>query len=360
MFKFCTYIALVILFAALGTIAQGAEPFVPERPQEPTGSLPYRVQEITFEGAGKIHLSGTLTLPDEVGPFPGIVLIAGAGPHDRDGLFMTHRPLLVLADHLTRAGFAVLRFDERGVADSEGEFAPATAEELAADIAAGAKILRRHDDVDSEKVGLLAHSEGGRLSALAIETHDAADFLVLLGAPARPGIEGLRAQAAQSQNPVAQLQAAMAESALNTDAGADIESSMRGAASGVLDDLTKGQRAAFGGNEEVIVNQLAQALSQPQARFSLEFDPRPALKQARLPMLALYGDKDRQIDVAGTIQAWREALGDDIKTTTIANLNHFFQEAGTGAPSEYATIKQTIAPEALERIIGWLTSVNEG
>lgn len=255
MFTFCHHIKIVLLIAALSTIAQGAEPVVPQRPQEPTGSVPYRVQEISFEGAGKIRLAGTLTRPDEAGPFPGIVLVAGAGPHDRDGLFMNHRPLLVLADHLTRAGFTVLRFDERGVADSEGEFAPATADQLAADIAAGAEFLRRHDDVAPEKVGLLAHSEGGRLSALVIEAHDAADFLVLLGAPAGPGIEGLRVQARQSQNPVAQLQVAMAESSLSTDAGADTESSMRDAASGVLDNLTEGQRAAFGGNEEMIVNQ---------------------------------------------------------------------------------------------------------
>jgi hypothetical protein len=79
MFTVINLIKIALLFAAFGTIAQGAEPVVPERPQEPTSLVPYRVQEITFESAGEIQLAGTMTRPDEVGPFPGIVLVAGAG-----------------------------------------------------------------------------------------------------------------------------------------------------------------------------------------------------------------------------------------------------------------------------------------
>jgi pimeloyl-ACP methyl ester carboxylesterase len=329
------------------------------RPQEPKAPLPYRSEAVTFSNAGTA-LAGTLTLPDEPASFAGVVLVAGAGPHDRDGTFMNHRPLLVLADYLTRAGFAVLRFDERGIGDSEGAFAAATAEQLAGDIAAAAQFLRGHQSVNAGQVRIVAHSEGGRISALAIEAHQAASALVLLGAPARPGIEGLRSEAVRSSSPIVRLQLAMAEAALGVEAGADAKPAMRAAAEQSLAALEPEQRAAFGGQEDAVVGQLVQAIGQPQAQFSLRFDPRPALTSAAIPVLALYGDKDRQIDAAGEAQAWRAALGDHADVRILAGLNHVFQEAPTGTPTEYATIEQTISPSTLETIVGWLQANNGG
>jgi len=326
----------------------------PARPQEPEDPVPYRVDEVFFDGAGATRLAGTLTRPDSAGPFPGIVLVAGAGPHDRDGTFMNHRPLLVLADHLTRAGYAVLRYDERGVGRSAGEFASATGEHLAADIALAVETLRRHASVDRQRVGIIAHSEGGRQSALALQRSAEIDFLVLLGAPARPGIEGLRAQAEQSPNPVVALQAAMAEALIGLDAGADAEIALRRAAEERLAGLEAEQLAAFGGREQAVVDQLVQALAQPQALFSLAFDPRPALRRANLPVLALYGDRDRQMDAAGAALDLREVLGEYGEVQILDGLNHFFQQAETGAPGEYAMIEQTLAPAALQRIVSWL------
>lgn len=325
----------------------------PVRPQEPKAPLPYRSEAIAFSNAGT-SLAGTLTLPDEPAPFPGIVLVAGAGPHDRDGTFMNHRPLLVLADHLTRAGFAVLRFDERGIGESEGEFAAATAEQLAGDIAAAAQLLRRHQAVSLDQVVIVAHSEGGRLSALASETHDAANGLVFLAAPARPGIIGLRSESAQSSSPILSLQLAIAEAALEADDAADAKMDMRAAGEQALAALEPEQRSAFGEQEDTIVDQLVQAIGQPQARFSLGFDPRPGLKSSGIPVLALYGDKDQQIDASGEARAWRDALGDAADVKMLAGLNHFFQEANTGAATEYASIEQTISPTALIIIVKWL------
>jgi len=353
-----------------GTFSQGGQSFpltltrspraaAPRRPQEPEDPLPYRVDEVFFEGAGATRLAGTLTLPDSARQVPGVVLVAGAGPHDRDGTFMNHRPLLVLADRLTRAGFAVLRFDERGVGESGGEFASATGQVLAGDIAAGADFLAQHDRVDADRVGLIAHSEGGRLAALAVGEHEAGDFIALLGAPARPGIDDLREQARRASNPVAGLQAAMAETALENEPGVDAGDTLREAAQAYLEQLPDEQRAAFGGGEAPLVDQLVQGLSQAQSKFTLAFDPRPALRQAGIPVIALFGDRDRQIDAAGAARAWREA-GGSVEVQVLAGLNHFFQQAETGAPSEYATIEQTIAPVALATIDDWLKQLTGG
>jgi alpha-beta hydrolase superfamily lysophospholipase len=331
----------------------------PLRPQEPEGPLPYRSESVAFASAGTM-LAGTLTLPDDVGTYPGVVLVAGAGPQDRDGTFMNHRPMLVLADHLTRAGYAVLRFDERGIGESEGNFATATAAQLAGDIGAAADFLRETNAVADRQVAIVAHSEGGRLSALAIGSDQAADALILLGAPARPGIEGLRSQAARSSSPMAGLQLAVAEAALEVEAGTDLEPALRAAGERFLAGLDADALAAFGGSENAIVTQLVQAFGQPQSQFSLSFDPRPALRSAKIPVLALYGGKDRQMDAVGAAEAWRDALNKHGDIEMLPGLNHFFQEAETGAPSEYATIEQTISPSALKAITGWLGSRSAG
>ena len=130
----------------------------------------------------------------------------------------------------------------------------------------------------------------------------------------------------------------MAEAVVGVEPGASLEPAMRAAAERFLAGLGAERLAAFGGNEEAVVDRLVQAIGQPQSQFSLRFDPRPALQSADVPVLALYGGKDRQIDAAGAAEAWRNA------------------EADTGAPAEYGTIEQTISSTALEAIAGWLQS----
>ena len=91
------------------------------RPQEAAieadNNKPYHAEEVTFTNDG-ITFAGTLTVPNSGNNFPAVVLIAGSGPHDRNEEVFNHKPFLVLADALSRNGFAVLRYDERGVAGS--------------------------------------------------------------------------------------------------------------------------------------------------------------------------------------------------------------------------------------------------
>ncbi|HSG06914.1 MAG TPA: hypothetical protein VLA36_01060, partial [Longimicrobiales bacterium] len=96
------------------TLTRG-EAEAPARPQTPALPLPYRSQEVAIPTVeAEVTLAGTLTLPEGPGPFPGAVLVTGSGPQDRDETLLGHKPFAVLADHLTRQGIAVLRFDDRG------------------------------------------------------------------------------------------------------------------------------------------------------------------------------------------------------------------------------------------------------
>jgi uncharacterized protein len=187
-----------------GTFTQGGQPlpFFLEReaeptalrPQEPLPPFPYLEEEVTY-ASGDVTLAGTLTLPPGDARVPALLLITGSGPQDRDEEILGHKPFLVIADHLTRAGYAVLRVDDRGVGGSTGDDALATYDELLGDVLEGVALLRAHPRVDPDRVGLLGHSQGGFLAPAAAARADGdVAFVILLAGPAVDGFATLLAQ----------------------------------------------------------------------------------------------------------------------------------------------------------------------
>ena len=170
--------------------------FALKRPQEPKPPFPYQTIDVEFDnGADQVKLAGTLTVPEGAGPFPAVVLITGSGPQDRDESLMGHRPFLVLADHLTRRGIAVLRYDDRGVGKSTGNFATSTTYDFKRDAEAAVAFLRTRPEIDAKRIGLCGHSEGGLIAPMvASETPDVA-FIVLMAGTGVPGDEILTRQA---------------------------------------------------------------------------------------------------------------------------------------------------------------------
>src|SRR5512137_282753 len=139
----------------------------PSRPQEPKPPFPYRSEHVSItNAAGQAVLDGTLTLPEGAGPFPAVILITGSGPQNRDEEIFGHKPFLVLADHLSRRGIAVLRYDDRGVGKSTGNLATATSEDLAGDAWAAWQMLSARPEIDPKRIGLLGHSEGGLIAPM--------------------------------------------------------------------------------------------------------------------------------------------------------------------------------------------------
>lgn len=79
------------------------------RPQEPSTPYPYYTEEVTFENIqAHVTLAGTLTLPSAAGNYPAVILISGSGAQNRDEEISGHKPFLIIADHLTKHGIAVL------------------------------------------------------------------------------------------------------------------------------------------------------------------------------------------------------------------------------------------------------------
>jgi uncharacterized protein len=177
------------------TLKKVDKPTVLHRPQLPKKPYPYIEENLTIENSkAKIQLSCTLTKPKGDGPFPCTVLISGSGPQDRDESLVGHKPFLVIADHLTGHGIAVLRFDDRGVGKSTGKFAEATSEDFASDVTSIVEHLKTRKDIDPKKIGLMGHSEGGLIAPMiAAESKDIA-FIVMLSGTGLPGSDVILTQ----------------------------------------------------------------------------------------------------------------------------------------------------------------------
>ncbi|GAG85300.1 unnamed protein product, partial [marine sediment metagenome] len=152
-------------------------------------------EEVTYENKKDgVTLAGTLTMPKTGGPHPTVLLIPGSGPNDRDETIWGHRVFLVLADHLTRQGIAVLRADDRGVGESTGDFSAATIADLARDACAGVEYLKTRPEIDARKIGLVGHSLGANVAPLAATQSPDVAFIVLMAGASNTLAEGIHNQ----------------------------------------------------------------------------------------------------------------------------------------------------------------------
>jgi hypothetical protein len=338
------------------------------RPQEPRKPYPYREEEVRFESQdAAVRLAGTLTLPRGNGPFPAVLLISGAGPQDRDEAIMGHRPFLVLADHLTCQGIAVLRVDDRGVGKSSGDLAKATVEDFVGDALAGVNFLKARAEIDPRRIGLVGHSEGGAVAPLVAVRSPAVAFIVLLAGVGVPMDQLLLRQAADLARVMGASEAAIATNAavqqrifeiVRTEPDlAAAERQVRSLLDEQMKLFTDEQRKALGHGEAWLEAQVKMAAS-PWMRHLLTYDPKATLMKVRCPVLALNGAKDLQVSAKENLAAIRQALeaggNTNVETIELAGLNHLLQPCQTGAVAEYSRIEETIAPLALETIDRWI------
>ena len=345
------------------------------RPQVPTAPFPYSETEVTFTNrADDVTLAGTLTLPAGEGPFPAVALISGSGPQDRDETVFSHRPFLILADHLARNGIAVLRYDDRGVGGSTGNFAQATTEDLARDAEAAAAYLRSRSEIATSRIGLLGHSEGGIIAPMIAARNRDISFIVMLAGPSITGREIILVQDSLISAANGMSAEALARSRRTNVRIFDIIQSeadtavMRSLLRPVLTSVAA-ERLDTAASEEVDQAGIERNISQltsPWFRFFLTYDPYPALTQVRCPVLALNGEKDLQVpsrvNLAGISRALAAAKNTQTVVQELPGLNHLFQTSTTGSPAEYASIEETFSPAALTMISSWVRSVtiNDG
>ncbi|MFN2261373.1 MAG: alpha/beta hydrolase family protein [Psychroflexus sp.] len=341
-----------------------------KRPQEPEEPLPYYTEDINFKNKkAKIKLAGTLSLPQESGKFPAVVLISGSGPQNRNEELLGHKPFLVLSDYLTRNGIAVLRYDDRGVAESEGDFKSATSFDFAQDTEAAVEFLKSHKHIDVKNIGLIGHSEGGLIAPIVAKDNASVAFIVFMAGTGIPGDELLYLQQkligkvsglseAQIENSIENNKQAY-EILSNADNISEAKTKLKDFYQKALQENPDPQKPK-NMSDEAYIDMAVSEIATPWFQTFINTNPADILKQVSCPVLAINGEKDLQVPPDENIQAIEKALkdGGNTKLTTkvYPDLNHLFQESETGSPSEYAKIEQTIAPYVLEDISEWILS----
>ncbi len=345
------------------------------RPQEPKPPFPYTEEHVFYDNleAG-ITLSGTLTLPFSKNPSPVVLLISGSGPVDRDEALcpyqqlryrnIGHKPFLVLADYLTRQGIAVLRWDKRGCGKSTGNYDKATTQDFASDVFAGVAYLKSRKEINPNQIGLIGHSEGGIIAPMVAAGSKDVAFIVLMAAPAVNGEEIIYEQSRLAQQASGESEETIAQdhnflkqliTILKIESDPQI-------AAGQLREMAKNHMATLEGtqgkvNLPMMIAMRASANTE-WWRYYILFDPSTALKQVKIPVLALNGELDRQVSPTQHLPILSKALEEggnkDFKIVELPRLNHFFQTCQDGSPGEYAKIEETIAPSVMNLIAEWI------
>jgi uncharacterized protein len=339
-----------------------------KRPQEPKPPFPYRTIEVQFDNsADRARLAGSLTIPDGAGPFPAVVLITGSGPQDRDEFLLGHRPFLVLADHLTRRGIAVLRYDDRGVGKSTGNFATSTTHDFKRDAAAALAYLQTRPEIDPRQIGLCGHSEGGIIAPMVASETPAVAFIVLMAGTGVTGEEILYRQGALIARSMGADEDTLAR-ALERQKKLFAEMKQDPQGTHLAETLKRLVDGIESEQERKVAEQKlkgqAEVINSPWFRTFLALDPRIALRQVACPVLAISGGKDLQVDPAQNLPEIAAALkaggNRDVTIRELPGLNHLFQTCQTGAVSEYGQIEETIAPVALDTISDWIVQRTGG
>jgi pimeloyl-ACP methyl ester carboxylesterase len=338
------------------------------RPQEPKPPYPYREVEAAYESRQKgIKLAGTLTVPEGRGPFPAAILITGSGAQDRNESLLGHKPFLVIADRLTRAGIAVLRVDDRGVGGSTGSVQESTSADFAQDVLAGVDWLKDRPEVDKKRIGVIGHSEGGIVGPLASTLSKDVAFVVMLAGTGVTGEEILYEQSALIANAQGFSDADVAEQRKHSTRiyailksgkpDAEMKADLEQVYTEIYDSLPEASKAQFG-SAKALADASTGTMLTPWFRYFLTYDPRVALRKVTAPVLALNGSLDLQVPVAQNFPEIRKALeaagNKDVTLIELPGLNHLFQTTKTGSPSEYGTIDETFSEGAIAEIVKWI------
>lgn len=337
-------------------------PTVHKRPQEDAinaAPTPYVQRDVLFNNvAGHNHLAGTLSLPNGEGPFPAVVLISGTGYNTRDEDVLGHKVFLVLADALNRKGFAVLRYDKRGVGGSSGDYDAATTADFASDAEAGVSWLKMQSQIDSSRIGVLGHSEGGIIAPAVAAADKSVAFVVMIAGPCVRGDKlfvlqsAMTAKAYGAPDDYVARRKAFDEELYNAIISAPsgsvaLERAKALVTRSVADKIVDASEA----------DTLPKDDTTPWERYFLAYDPAPTLARLTVPVLALNGSLDVQVPAKENLAAAREALKNNPKATVIElpGMNHLLQDAKTGAPNEYSDIEETVSPVALKIITEWVS-----
>jgi len=297
----------------------------------------YRSEEVEFL-SDHVRLAGTLTIPEMPSPsrYPAVLLLAGSGKLDRDGNAAMFRTFFLrqLADTLSRSGFVTLRYDKRGAGRSQGDFGQIDLETLVKDAQAALRYLRMRPEVDSNRVAVVGHSEGGTIGPMICARGGRVAALVIMAGAGRP---------------LDQLIYDQTRYLIELRGGSPEEREAQLAqVKSLIEKVRSGQQKGptpFGPSGWL--------------RQHLEQDPLAIVKNVRCPVLILNGKKDYQVsaekDAKALEKALREAGNQDVTLKIYPDLDHLFMRVeGRSTPQLYLDPRRKIAPQVKTDLVKWL------
>lgn len=272
-----------------------------------------------------LTLPGTLLAPDTSAAVPGVVVVHGSGPLDRDGRSPgADLPPIYKewAERVARGGLAVLRYDKRTILTEVQRADPrdVTFLDFVRDAVAAGRLLRAREGVDGDRIAFVGHSQGGNVVPAAATRMEAVAGVASLAGPA-VAIDSLF---------VAQL-----------DAGGGSPNCTADQARAQFDSLRAGRSPSDG-----LICGAGVTFWRQWMRHSQKMDSVVAAMEP--PVLSQQGRADQNYP-AGTLQrnidAWRRIeRADDATVEVYSDVDHLFRVAGTS----------TTADAPLDDLVTWI------
>lgn len=330
----------------------------------------YKAKDVKFNGNDTMRYAGTLTLPDGVKRPPVAIILSGTGAQDRDGTMAGHKVFSEIADYLSSRGVAVLRTDDRGVGGTDGVYETSTTADFATDALAAVRFLKSRKDVDTARIGLIGHSEGGAAAAIAASRCHDIKFIVSMAGLCMPGLQALITQNealtasynlpehdVKRYNAVDELMFRVAYKYADSDS---LEAKLNEAYTkwAAVDSIYFSTLNVQYDHFRFPVYSYIRQATGPWYRFHVRYNPADYLSSVHVPVLALGGGKDVMVNAVINNGCWRKYMptGSDVTTHIFSNLNHLFLPCKTGLPDEYGKIDAPVSHDALEMITRWILS----
>jgi pimeloyl-ACP methyl ester carboxylesterase len=297
--------------------------------------------DVTIPANG-FSIAGTLTKPPVPGRLrhPTVVLVSGSGSVDRDSTVAGIPILSQLAGALAQQGYLVLRYDKRGIGQSGGRSEAATQRDYADDLIGIVKWLAKRDDVDSRRITVAGHGEGGMIAMLAASREKKIGSLVLM---ATSGTSGADLILEQQQRELERLKVPEAERNQKVALQKQIQTAV-----------------ISGSGWENVPEDLRKQADTPWFRSMLMFNPADVMPRLKQPILIVQGDLDMQVlshhaDKLADLARARKKDAGPVEVVRLPGVNHLLVKATTGDVQEYSNLtEKRISPDVASTIGGWL------
>jgi len=355
-------------------LEKGAKHTELNRPQTPKPPFDYISEDVVYQNAAKTQDFGaTITIPKGAGPFPAVLLITGSGLENRDEELFGHKPFAVIADFLTKRGYIVLRVDDRSKGQSTGDVKNATTADFAKDVNISFDYLKSRKEVDTKKMGLLGHSEGGLIGPMLASERKDVDFIIMMAGPGGKVAELMVAQNdavmesmgadkedVKKYSPLySQLLQISIKAKDKEEAIAEMTKAVdKWKAKNTAEVVANTSGIHDEASEKGFVADFANSSTSPWFKYFLGCDASPYLKKLSCKVLAINGSKDVQVvagpNLAGIKASLAISKSKVYEVKELPGLNHLFQTCTKCSVAEYGDLEETISPLALQTMGDWL------